>query len=46
MGEKIIKLGVKREPGYFYYIDKEGDVARAKMGRPKKKKADATEINE
>jgi len=38
MGEKIIKVGVKKEPGYLYYIDKDGDVARAKMIRGGKRK--------
>ncbi len=38
--EKIKKLGVKRQEGYLYFIDKQGDVSRAKMvrgGRRKKK---------
>lgn len=37
MAEKIAKLGVKREKGYLYYIDKQGDVSCAKMARGKKK---------
>ena len=32
-----MKLGVKREKGYLYYIDKHGDVSCAKMARGKKK---------
>lgn len=31
MGEKIAKVGVKKEAGYLYYVDKDGDVSRAKM---------------
>jgi len=37
MAEKIAKAGVKREDGYLYYIDKAGDVSRAKMARGGKK---------
>ena len=39
MAEKIAKVGVKREEGYLYYIDKNGDVSRAKMARKVKKAA-------
>ena len=31
--EKVAKVGVKREDGYLYFIDKQGDVSRAKMKR-------------
>lgn len=37
MAEKIAKLGVKREKGFLYYIDKQGDVSCAKMARGAKK---------
>lgn len=37
MAEKVAKAGVKREEGYLYYIDKQGDVSRAKMARGGKK---------
>ena len=37
MAEKVAKAGVKREDGFLYYIDKHGDVARAKMARGGKK---------
>ncbi|MDD5596154.1 MAG: hypothetical protein PHY94_07950 [Candidatus Omnitrophica bacterium] len=37
MAEKVVKLGVKREKGYLYYIDKQGDVSCAKMARGAKK---------
>ncbi len=33
MAEKVAKVGVKREDGYLYFIDKQGDVSRAKMAR-------------
>ncbi len=37
MAEKIVKLGIKREKGYLYYLDKHGDVSCAKMARGKHK---------
>ena len=37
MSEKVAKAGVKREKGYLYYLDKQGDVSRAKMARGGKK---------
>ncbi|MBU0635185.1 MAG: hypothetical protein KKB82_05750 [Candidatus Omnitrophica bacterium] len=37
MAEKALKVGVKREKGYLYYLDKQGDVSRAKMARGGKK---------
>jgi hypothetical protein len=37
MAEKVMKVGVKREKGYLYYIDKQGDVSCAKMARGNKK---------
>ena len=37
MAQKVEKLGVKREEGYLYYIDKQGDISRAKMARGGKK---------
>ncbi len=36
--EKVVKLGVKRESGYLYYVDKDGDLSRAPMARAGKKK--------
>jgi hypothetical protein len=37
MAEVLVKCGVKRAPGYLYFIDKKGNVARAKMARGRKK---------
>jgi hypothetical protein len=37
MAQKVEKTGVKRDEGYLYYIDKQGDVSRAKMARGGKK---------
>ncbi|MBI5209544.1 MAG: hypothetical protein HY927_06165 [Elusimicrobia bacterium] len=33
MAEKVEKVGITRETGFLYYIDKQGDVSRAKMAR-------------
>ncbi len=37
MAERVEKAGIKREKGYLYYIDKQGDISRAKMARGGKK---------
>lgn len=37
MAQKVAKVGVKREKGYLYFIDKDGDVSCAVMARGKKK---------
>lgn len=37
MAQKVTKVGVKRAEGYLYFIDKGGDVSRAKMARGGKK---------
>jgi hypothetical protein len=37
MAEKLVKVGIKREKGYLYFVDKQGDVSCAKMARGKKK---------
>jgi len=42
VAQKVAKVGVKKEPGYLYFVDKDGDISRAKMARGaarKKKKA-------
>ena len=38
MSEKLMRAGIKREPGWLYYLDKDLNVRRARMarGRPKK----------
>ena len=41
MAQKVLKCGIKKEPGYLYFIDKDGDIARAKMVRGGKKKKTA-----
>ncbi len=37
MAEKVMKVGIKREKGFLYYLDKQGDVSSAKMARGKNK---------
>lgn len=42
MAEKVAKVGIKKAKGYLYFVDKKGDISRAKMargGKKKKKKA-------
>lgn len=36
--EVLAKAGIKREPGYLYFVDKQGNAARTKMARGKKMK--------
>ncbi len=38
MAEKVLKCGIKKKKGYLYFIDKKGDISRAKMARGGKKK--------
>ena len=37
MAEMIQKVGLKREKGFLYFIDKAGDISCAVMARGKKK---------
>lgn len=37
MAQKVAKVGVKKEKGYLYFVDKRGDVSCAKMARGSKK---------
>jgi hypothetical protein len=41
MASKVVKCGIKKEKGYLYFIDKDGDVSKAKMARGGKKKKKA-----
>ena len=36
MATKVAKVGIKKEEGWLYYLDKKGNIARAKMGRGRK----------
>ncbi len=33
MAQKIARTSVKRQSGYLYFVDKQGDVSRATMAR-------------
>lgn len=44
LAEKVAKAGVKREDGYLYFVDKGGNIARAKMSRGKKKGRSKQEV--
>ena len=37
MAQKVAKAGVRRQDGFLYFIDKQGDISRAKMARGGKK---------
>ncbi|MBF0484957.1 MAG: hypothetical protein HQL16_00425 [Candidatus Omnitrophica bacterium] len=37
MAKKVAKVGVKKEKGFLYFIDKDGDVSSAVMARGAKK---------
>ena len=44
MAQKVAKVGIKKESGYLYFVDSQGDISRAKMargGQKKKKKSKA-----
>jgi len=41
MGKIIVKNVVKREKGFLYYVDGQGNVCEAKMARGGKKKKKA-----
>ena len=38
MAQKVAKVGIKKQDGYLYFVDKQGDISRAKMVRGGKKK--------
>ncbi len=38
MAQKVAKAGVKKDEGYLYFVDKQGDISRAAMVRGGKKK--------
>ena len=33
MAQKVAKVGVKKASGYLYFVDKKGNISRAKMAR-------------
>lgn len=44
MATKVEKCGIKREKGWLYFLDKKGNVARAKMVRGRKKGKQKQEV--
>lgn len=44
MAELVKTTGVKKESGYLYYLDKEGDVSRSKMARAGKGGGNAEKV--
>ena len=44
MTEKVQKVGVEKVQGFLYFVDKQGDVSRAKMARGRKKGGKAEKI--
>lgn len=44
MAQKVAKAGIKREKGYLYYLDKQGDVSCAKMARAGSKGGKPTKV--
>lgn len=44
MATKVERCGIKREKGYLYFLDKSGNVARAKMVRGRKKGKQKQEV--
>lgn len=36
MAKKVKKIGIKKQSGYLYFIDKDGDISSAKMSRDAK----------
>ena len=45
MGEIIVKNVVERKKGYLYYVDGQGNVCEAKMGRKKMEEEENTKEN-
>ena len=31
MVEKVMKIGIKKDKRYFYFVDKQGDISRARL---------------
>ena len=38
MAEKVAEVGINKESGYLYFVDKDGDISRAVMARGRGKK--------
>ncbi|WP_428897321.1 hypothetical protein Dip518_001108 [Parelusimicrobium proximum] len=44
MAELVQKVGVEREEGFLYFIDKDGDIAKVQMARGGKKGGKAKKV--
>ena len=44
MAEKVKTCGVKKESGFLYYLDKQGDVSRSQMARAGKGGGNAEKV--
>ena len=33
MAQKVAKVGIKKEDGWLYFVDKQGDISKVKMAR-------------
>lgn len=44
MAQKVAKVGIKKEKGYLYFVDKAGDISCAKMARGSKKGGSAKKV--
>jgi len=44
MAKVVAKAGVKKEPGYLYFVNKNGDVARVQMARRGQKSSKKQEV--
>ncbi len=45
MAQKVRKIGIERIPGFLYFIDRQGDVSRAKMSRSGAKKGKIEKVS-
>ena len=44
MAEVVCKCNIKRQPGYLYFVNKNGDCARVQMARAGKKSSKKQEL--
>ncbi|HOI18339.1 MAG TPA: hypothetical protein PLX15_00550 [Candidatus Woesearchaeota archaeon] len=44
MAKKVARVGVKKEKGFLYFVNKNGDVARVPMARGKNVKRGKAEV--
>lgn len=41
MAQKVAKVGIKKEKGWLYFVDRQGDISKAKMARGGRKRRKA-----